>query len=693
MLGALLILVFGATPVSRVRAAAPSNASPGSGPVGRMFGQPIPTPLLIPPNLHATFLAEPASTTQLDGAVFAYGGFWTVTTGYPATLQEVLPSGKVAVSVPLDGAYGAWALAPGPDRTLWVGTYHKGVVFVYSLTTGKVREVARLPVNTVWALAYDPTDGRMWAGTWPDGVYTLSPSTYQVTSQGTVPGEAGPHALAYVNGNILVGTYPTMNVVVATQTGLPNLLSTVTRLLGGSGQVRAIGSLGGHVTVLGANGQLLWVGNSQTDPSPVADQTLSNCETLPFIWDGRTVVVRDQRIVPIEPGTPGAYHARNLPISGAPLASLPSGKYWSAYGVVGSNFYALASDGTLVSVTPGGQTAQSLPDLTAQAGIIQTMASTPWGIFGSSYLGGEVWQNLGSTFTRFGGIDQVDSITACDGRMYLGVYPNARLYVYRPFLPWNPPQNPSLAGSPDQSQDRVPGIACVGQSAYIGTVPQNTTLGGTIYGSNGFVLPSPVPSETPVSLTAYGTSLVGALSNQNALGTPRPAIAAHLFYIPSADLVPGASRAGIRTVSLGHRQTFAGVLTVGSNVFAASREFIARWNPMTGALSVRTLERDPHPAQNWGFTTHFFTAGSHLYLVDDGWVFAVNPQTLAAKRLFYGAQHVAVSGTSAYFAFYYARWDIRIPVANLTTKNAVWPWNFWYIWDHDGHVWPAPKGN
>jgi hypothetical protein len=650
---------------------------------GTMWGEPVPTPLLIQPGFHAQFLAEPVSTTQLDGATFAYGRFWTVTTGYPATLEEVSPSGQATAAATLEGAYGAWAVAAGPGGTVWAGTYHSGRVFAYNLATGKVRLVARLPgANTVWGLVYDPVDGRMWASTWPDGVWTIDPATGAVARVGVVPGEAGARVLGYAAGEVLGGTYPTMDTVILSAPGMPQVFAGIDKILGGQGQVREIGAYNGHTVVLGANGQLVWIGTAPG--AAVAYQTLSDCETLPFAFAGRTVVVRRGAVVPIAPGVPGRYNAVNLPLAGAPLATLPAGKYWSAYGVAGGDFYALASDGTLVHVRPDGQVTESLPALTAQAGIIQTMAATPWGIFGSSYLGGEVWRYADGAFSRFGGLDQVDSIVACGGLVYLGVYPGARLYAYDPTRGWDPPTNPVLVGSAGYPQDRVPGIACAGGQAFIGTVPQDAILGGAVYSSAKRLYPAPLAEQTPVSLAADGRLLAGSLSSENALGTPEPDIPAHLFTLDPAT-------GGAVVVSLGIRQTFAGTLVLGGSVYAASPQYLARWQPATGGLTVRRFSNGSGYSQNWGFTTHFFTAAGRLYLIDNGWLYVVDPATLAATRLLYGVQHVAVAGSYVYLSFYDSRWVVRIAAANLTPANAAWPWNFWYDWRHDGNVWPPPS--
>jgi|GEM_PF-2630148 len=652
-----------------------------------MWGNPVPThSLIIQPGFHARYVGQPATTAKLDGATFAYGGFWTVTTGYPAALQEVLPSGQVAVSAPLPGAYGGWAVAPGPDDTIWAGTYHKGTVYVYSLPKKTVRTVATIPsTNTVWGMAYDPADHLMWATTFPNGVWTLDPATGAVDKVATIPGEGsgGGRTIAYVNGEIMVGTYPSMNVLGVQGSLLSPLLAGLGPLLGGSGQVEAVGAYGGHVVVLGISGQLVWVGGSPA--SALGYQTLSDCQTLPFAFDGRTFVVRDNQLVAITPGVAGKYNAVNLPISGPPLAQLPAGKDWSAYGVVGNSFYALSSDGVLVKVTATGVVSQSTPALEPSgAGIIQALAAVPGGVLGSVYLGGEVWSYAGGAITAHTGLDQVDSIEACGDKVYLGVYPGARLYAYVPTQPWNPPANPTLVGSPGGAQDRVPGIACVDGTAYIGTVPQGLMWGGTIFSSKGQTYQSPVGEDTPVSLAADGSLLAGALSNQNALGTQAPAVDAGLFTL---NPVTGQTR----TVDLGSPALFAGVTVLGGQVFAASTTQIVRWNPATGALAKAPLPAGKGWDNNWGFTTHFFQAGSNLYLIDNGWLYLVDPATLHATKLLYGVQHAAVQGGMVYLTFDDSTWLIQVPAADLTAAAAVWPWNFWQVWRSDGHVWPPPS--
>lgn len=667
--------VLALTAILALASGAAQGAAGGAATYGTMYGQSIPTPLLLPPGLHARFVAEPVHTSRLSGGLVADGAVWTVTSGYPATLEAVSTAGTVTLSAPLPGAYGANAFAAGPDGSVWVGTSPTGAVYRYASGAKAPTLVARLPgVNTVWSLAYNPADGKIWAGTYPDGIWTIDPVTGHASRVATLPGVAGAHALGVADGQVWAGTYPSLGAIPLVGSVLKNLLPAK---YSGSGQVTAIGPWSGGTAVLLQSGNLVWLGHLGLLGAGQVG-VLSDVESLPTAFDGRTVLLRD--------GGLWTVHLSGPRVMGSRIAQLPSPLDVTATGVLGGRFAVLTPGGVVYLVSATGRVTTLDPSLGAAAGTIQTLAATPSALWGSAYLGGQVFQVTGAgAVTPLPGLDQVDSVAACGGRVYMGVYPSAHLYVDNPAGAWSPGVNPRLVGSPGDPQDRVPGIACLGDVAYIGTVPGGTHLGGVIYTSTGRTLTPPVPDQTPLSLAAWNGDLVGSLSDENALGTPAPTAPAHLFaYTPGT----GAWK----TVALPGDATFAGVLGTTAGVFAASPTQIARWNPDTGALSVRTFRKSGSGDTGWGMGTHLFQAGGRLYLVDDGGVYEVNPTTLAATYLFYGVEQVAVYGPSVWMSFYDGRWLIQIPTADLTPQASTFPHQFWYIWRHDGHVWPAPAG-
>jgi hypothetical protein len=654
--------------------AAPAAAGGASASIyGTMYGQAIPTPLLVPPGLHPRFLTEPVHTVKLASGLVTGGQVWTVTSGYPATLEGISPGGQVAVSLPLPGAYGADAIAAGPGGSVWVGTNPKGVILRYDPATGKVERVTALPgVNTVWSMVYNPADGEMWAATYPDGIWTINPASGRAANVGALSGVIGARVLGLVGATVWAGTYPTRAAFPLPAVGLAaNILPAA---LSGAGQMVAVGPWSGGTAVLEDNGDLIWL-----TPSGALVGVLSDVASLPLPFDGQTVVLRDG-------GLWAVHLADHGHVLAGRVAQLPSPLAVTAVGVTAGAYTVLTPTGTIYTIRPGGRVSGVTPALSAQAGTIQTLAATPWGVWGSAYLGGQVFRlSATGTVASLAGLDQVDSIAACGGSVYLGVYPAARLYRYNPSAVWNPPANPAEVGSPGVPNDRVPGMACVGDVAYIGTVPGTGQLGGVVYTSTGRTLRPPVAGQTPISLAAWNGDLVGSLTDENALGEAGPSLPDHLFaYRP-------ATGAWV-TRALPSQAPFAGVIGTADGVFAASADQIARWNPTTGSLKVRTFRTGSGGDTGWGMGTHMFTALGRLYLVDGGWLYLVNPATLATKALFYGVEQVAVDGSRVDFSFYDGRWLLQTAASRLVPQDSVWPYQFWYIWRHDGHVWPAPTG-
>lgn len=667
--GTLLALALFSAPAAGVSAAGAGAAQ--SATYGTIDGETIPTPLLLPPGLQPRFLAEPVHTLRLAAGLVADGLIWTVTTGFPATLEGFEADGRVVVARALPGAYGANALAKGPDGSIWIGTNPRGIVDRFDPADGALERVTTLPgVNTVWSMVDDPADGLVWASTYPDAIWTIDPADGRATRLGPLAGVTGARVLGLADGAVWAGTYPTLAAFRLPADGVgANVLPPA---LSGSGQVLAIGSWSGGPAVLANTGNLAWLSSAGSLVG-----VLSDVQTLPMSFAGRTVVLRDGAVVVVNLADHGH-------VVGPTIARLPSPLAVAAAGVSGGRLEVLSSAGSVYTVSPGGAVESATPPLRAAAGTIQTLAETPWGLFGSAYLGGEVFQATpAGQIAALPGLDQVDSIVACAGALYLGVYPSARLYRYVPGQPWQPPLNPALIGSPGSPNDRVPGIACLDDTAYIGTVPGNGHLGGVLYTSSGHTVVPSVAGQTPISLATWRGELVGSLSDENALGVTGPKLPDHLFaYAPASGTW--------RTQALPGTASFAGVIGTSDGVLAASPDQIARWDPATGRLVVRTFRTGSGGDTGWGMGTHMFVADGRLYLVDDGWLYLVDPATLGTTALFYGVEQAAVVGPDVDFSFYDGRWLLQIAASRLTAAASTWPHQFWYIWRHDGHVWPEP---
>jgi hypothetical protein len=137
-----------------------------------------------------------------------------------------------------------------------------------------------------------------------------------------------------------------------------------------------------------------------------------------------------------------------------------------------------------------------------------------------------------ATFNRFSQLEAV--LETKDGKVWLGAYPEARLYSYDPSKPWSSPEYaPGPPGTPDNPklavnlkpdlQMRARALAEVNGKIAVGTVPEGDRLGGAL------VIHDPATGTTQVNrnvvqdesvfgITARkgivygGTSITGGLS-------------------------------------------------------------------------------------------------------------------------------------------------------------------------------------
>lgn len=80
---------------------------------------------------------------------------------------------------------------------------------------------------------------------------------------------------------------------------------------------------------------------------------------------------------------------------------------------------------------------------------------------------------------------QIDCLTTCNDKVYIGHYTTARISVYDPKQPWNPGlqdgANPRVIGEAGNDQDRFPHCLTAGNGRiYFGSIPDYGRLGGAL---------------------------------------------------------------------------------------------------------------------------------------------------------------------------------------------------------------------
>ena len=116
--------------------------------------------------------------------------------------------------------------------------------------------------------------------------------------------------------------------------------------------------------------------------------------------------------------------------------------------------------------------------------VIQNLGFLGDDFYASAYMGGNnrfTKTNINTGARQTNTMGQVEGMTGYNGRMYTGVYPNARIYEY------NPASNSSSElFSIGQGQDRPFQIKASDNKLFIGTISGNSELGGalTVYDLN-----------------------------------------------------------------------------------------------------------------------------------------------------------------------------------------------------------------
>ncbi|MGV9359517.1 hypothetical protein [Amycolatopsis sp. NPDC003731] len=147
-------------------------------------------------------------------------------------------------------------------------------------------------------------------------------------------------------------------------------------------------------------------------------------------------------------------------------------------------------------------------------------------------LHGDADDNHPDTKTRTG-LNQTDSLLAHDGKLYIGVYPSARLYSYEPGGAWPPKLQYTGGAAGDKAadcragegpppQDRPYALAGAPDGTiYMGTVPKYGKRSGALNiwkdGTPGRAI-CVVPDQAVVSLAYAGGKVFGGTSTRGALG-------------------------------------------------------------------------------------------------------------------------------------------------------------------------------
>ncbi|TDW98726.1 hypothetical protein EV647_3454 [Kribbella sp. VKM Ac-2566] len=559
-----------------------------------------------PPVGTVTSLGTPLSDVLLIGGTVAPGpngktAIWNVSTGSPAYLNAIDPAtGDSLLSAALPGADGSYAVAATPNGTIYVGTYNNG--HLYRLRPGGSVEDLGRPIASesfIWRITTDD-QGNVYGGTFPNGkVFRYDDTTGAIRDYGTVlAGQTYVKSIDYAGGKVYAGTMPDAHIMEIDATS-----GAITELPSPPG----LGDPSDKVVYdLNARGGRVYVRISTAFPGPlyvwdIASRTwvdeIPNAHGLdisPIGADGSLYLIQSSELKKYDPATKTLtgtglmftgriQNARSIGYADLNLPDYP-----------GTSVVGTLWRGEEFRYNP--QTGKSeifVTKVRREPIEILSVAGGKNNIYAGGFLNGGVSVvNPTTGEAKYNRFSQVEALLeGSDGKLWIGAYPEARLYDYDLSKPWSSPEySPGPPGTPDNPvqrlnlkpdllQTRARALTEVNGKIAVGTVPDGDRLGGAlvIYDpatNTAEKYRNVVQDESVFGLTSHcgivygGTSIVGGLAT-----TPPTREAGTVFAWDVAkkklwETVPVPKAATVSSVTMGPDGLLWGV--AGKTVFAVA---------------------------------------------------------------------------------------------------------------------------
>ncbi|TMR20885.1 hypothetical protein ETD86_17330 [Nonomuraea turkmeniaca] len=511
----------------------------------------IPTPARA---VSVTPLGSPLQDVTLVGGAMAPGPhgkkvLWSVATGEPAKLNAVDPAtAKTVLTQPLTGSPGAYAVVATRDGTLYVGTYDTGSLYRRKPGPDSTPENLGRPLPSehyIWRLAIDDED-RLYGGTYPGGrVFRYDHRTGRVRDYGQLlPGLQYVRSIAVWGSYIYAGTLPDAHVIaIHKDTGAKRELPLPEGLGDGTGQL--VNDLNAYAGKLYArfgtaiNGKLGVYDISAGKWVDLIDGVAGLDVSSPG-RRGEVYFTRNNRLTRYQPRT-GKLTAVGPDIMGRVANNRGIG--WADLGTrdwPGETVTGLLWRGALFRhnpITGRGELVQT--DVPGDPVLILTLHAGQSGtVYAGGFLSGFAEIDPGTGQADYHSFGQIESIREIGGAVWIGGYPDSRLYRYDPSLPWSSPEYaPGPPGTADnpvkitdlkaQHQVRIRAMTDAGTDLAYGTMPDGTTLNGALVIVDKTTLAAAVhlpvvTDQSIVSLAYQDGTIVGGTSIHGGYSTPTP---------------------------------------------------------------------------------------------------------------------------------------------------------------------------
>ncbi|MCF6470500.1 hypothetical protein FAF44_19170 [Nonomuraea sp. MG754425] len=532
---------------------------------------------------------------------------------------------------PLPLALGSWAVTVAPDHSVYVGGYNAtagamGRLFRYTPSTDQVSELG-IPIATetfIWSVAASPDGSAVYGGTSPTGkLFRYDTATGAVTDLGSpVPGDQYVRDLAVGDdGTVYAGVgASSMKVAVLSPSG------TVRRVIDppieGSGYAYDVDVAGHHL--------LVRFGTS-TGTNPMGVYDLRTHEWTDVVDDVDNLTVaggrRGNDLYLVQNDELIRYDLKTGRITRLGFTEYGEGAV-RPLGWLGNVLVGTTSTGRMWHYDRKTGQGRAFGDtLTSQHVSVRALGTGPDGRLyaGGFFTGGlAAYDPATGESENWPDVGQSEGIVTHKGKLYLGVYPGARIYE------WDGSAPRLLLNLGEQEQDRPFAMISAGDWLAFGTVPKAGTHGGAL----GLLDPATgrtvirrdlIPGHSVIGLAYRDGVVYGATSAFGGTSTPAGEAAAFAYDIATDSL-------------LWQSTPVAGDLALGSIAFdgdgrlwGLTPDSLFELDPATGR-TVRTVQHQTYPwstaTQVW-LDTHLVFHKGFLWGKVQGKAYRIDPATMA----------------------------------------------------------------
>ncbi|UTE77432.1 carbohydrate binding domain-containing protein [Rossellomorea sp. KS-H15a] len=608
---------------------------------------------------------------------------YTVVAGAPAKFAMVdVETEQLIKSFPLEDTSGAWGVKVAGDGTVYLGGYNKGFLYRYIPESDELVNLG-YPVSSSDAVLYPmdtSSDGKIFGGTYSSGsVFQYDPSSDSFTNFGRMAdGQNWVRSTVYdeEDNKIYAGVGSKAHLIeYDMDTGekrniLPSRYEDIISVYDMDlveGKLFAQKESAYEMFVMDTeSGELVEATNGDTGEktfdipessrgisgkSPIANKIYFTHYGILFEYNLDTNTFKS--LGADIKGSAISYKFLQLDEEGFPGYSLVglSGNGGKMY-----KYNLETGNVKLIDL--------ELPSEPVQ---IHDVSKGPDGkIYSTGYLPGNMGAYVPTTGEniRFDGIGQSEGMANLNDKMYLGLYPTAKIYEFDPYQDWNRTDsdslNPNLLFSLEKNES-IPGytpqdrpFAMLGVEEYnqlfIGTVPKNGNLGGafTIYEPGTEKEPEVhwniIPDQSIVSMIYKDGKVYGGTTIAGGQGSVPTTTEAKMFVWDvekkekTAEMVPVPGKRALTALTVG----------ADGKIWGMADGVLFSLNPKTNEV-ISTHELDPNASSNWRNASLEVGTDNNLYGIIGRKFFKFTPNTGEWEFLAGNVDHLAQDDYGAFY--------------------------------------------